>query len=141
MPPRPPRDRPGPHPENQLKRRELRGPRRSLIGVDAIVAVLAAVVLAGRMTSVSNGLTLVLLVGVTQGLAAFLLAIHHVEARKVALGAALLAIGWAVAQILLFDEVTRFSLTLLGVGVFEAMLVASCTPRDSGKRKKMRGRP
>ena len=52
----------------------------------------------------------------------------------------LIETAWSIAEILVFDVVTWFELTLLAIGVFEALLVAGCTPRDSGGKKKMRGR-
>ncbi|CAN5779456.1 hypothetical protein BH11MYX2_BH11MYX2_38340 [soil metagenome] len=134
-----------PHPENQLKRRELRGPRRSLIGLEIIVAALAIMALVAGKRSVSSGILLVVFVGATQAFSALVLAIHHVYARRVALVAALIPIAWSVAEILVFDVVTWFELALLSIGVFEVLLVAGCTPRDTGakhpQKKKMRGRP
>ena|ERR1700733_8825223 len=144
-------DQPGPHPENQRKRRELRGPRRGLIGVLAIAGALAIItgarLLAGRPIDLvatsphTTGILLAVVIGGTQVLAALLLLIHHIRARMVALVAALLAVAWSVLQIMLIDGVTWFQLALLGVGALEAAFVAGCTPRDDGSKKQMRGRP
>jgi hypothetical protein len=125
------RDRPGPHPENQRKRRELRGPRHALIGVALIVAVGVVVVSGAQPVAIA--------ISVLEAAAAVMLVIHHVWARRVALGAALVAIGWGIDGVLVLDRVTWFELGLLGVGVFEALLVAACTPRDV-KVKRQRGR-
>ncbi|HEY0483774.1 MAG TPA: hypothetical protein VGD37_39920 [Kofleriaceae bacterium] len=159
---RPPRDRPGPHPENQRKRRELRGPRQSLIGLLAVVAVLAVtggVALIARpdghvlrppvdlqvgsplMSIRATGVLLALVIGSTQAIAALLLLLHYVRARMVALIASLIAVVWSVLQMILLDGATWFQLTLLGIGALEVLLVAGCTPRESSGPKKMRGRP
>jgi hypothetical protein len=135
MPPKPAHDRPGPHPENQRKRQELVGARHGLVGVLAISAVLAII---GGVRAGSP--LLAVLVGGSQGVAAWLVLARQIHCRLVALGAALLAIGWAVTQILVLDGVSWFSLSLLGVGLLEVLLVAGSTPRDDGTRKKMRGR-
>lgn len=136
MPPKPPTDHPGPHPENQLKRRELVGARHGLAGVLVISAVLA-IVGGVRWSSPLLGV----LVGGSQALGALVVIARQPHNRLVALAAALIAIGWAVAQILVLDHVSWFLLSLLGVGLLEALLVAASTPRDDGTRKKMRGRP
>jgi hypothetical protein len=162
MPTTPPRDRPGPHPENQRKRRELRGPRQSLIGLLAVVAVLAVaggLALIARpddhvlrqpvdlqvgspFTSIrGTGVLLALVIGSTQGIAAFLLLLHHVRARMVALIASLIAVVLSVLQMMLLDGATWLQLTLFGIGALEVLLVAGCTPRESSGPKKMRGRP
>lgn len=114
----------------KLKRVELRGARRGLIGVEVIVAALAVAVLIVGPHS-PRSIALIALVCVSQAIGAFTLSIHHVWARRLALAAALIAILFSVAQILIFDVVTWLELSLLGVGVFESMLVAGCTPRDS----------
>ncbi len=145
-----PPDRPGPHPENQRKRRELQGPRRTLIGVLALAAVgaLARVFGLGAgpaavadftgplplLASAGFGATMLVLVAASQALAAGLLAVHHLHARTVALVAALVVIAWGAAQILVLDRVTWFALGLLAVGALEALLVAGCTPRDTAKK-------
>ena len=131
----PAHDRPGPRPENQLKRRELVGARHGLVGVLAIAAVLAIV------GGVRWSSPLLVVVGGSQAIAAVLAATRRPHNRVVALAAALVAIAWAVAQILVLDGVSWFSLSLLGVGLLECLLVAASTPRDDGTRKKMRGRP
>lgn len=139
----PKRDRPGPHPENQRKRRELRGPRHALIGLLAAAAV-CAIVLGLRRVVVHDGdrptgLLLALLIGGTQALAALLLVIHHVRARAIALIAALVAIGWGLGHMMVSDW-SWFQIAVFGVGALEVLLVAGCTPRDAGKRpKKQRG--
>jgi hypothetical protein len=115
----------------KLKRVELRGARRGLIGIEVIVAALAVAVLVVGPRSPRSGIALIVLVGVTQALGAITLSLQHVWARRLALAAALIAILFTVAQILIFDVVTWFELSLLGVGVLESMLVAGCTPRDS----------
>jgi hypothetical protein len=114
----------------KLKRVELRGARRGLIGVEVIVAALAVAVLVVGPRS-PRGIALIILVGVTQALGAITLSLQLVWARRLALAAALVAIVFTVAQILIFDVVTWFELSLLGVGVLESMLVAGCTPRDT----------
>lgn len=145
-------DRPGPHPENQRKRRELQGPRRTLIGLLALVAVGALARLCGLgasspaavdftgapplIASAGFGATLLVLVAASQAVAAGLLAVHHLAARMVALAAALLVLAWGVAQILVLDRVTWFSLGLLALGALEALLVAGCTPRDTAKKRR-----
>jgi hypothetical protein len=115
----------------KMKRVELRGARRGLIGVEVLVAVLAVAVLIVGPRSPRSGIALILLVGVTQAIGAITLSLQHVWARRLALAAALIAILFTVAQILIFDVVTWFELSLLGVGVLESLLVAGCTPRDS----------
>lgn len=115
----------------KLKRVELRGARRGLIGIEVIVVALAIAMLVVGPRSTGGGIALIVLVAVTQAIGAFTLSIHHVWARRLALAAALIAILFTVAQILIFDVVTWFELSLLGVGVLESMLVAGCTPRDS----------
>ncbi|MEO8843446.1 MAG: hypothetical protein ABI591_09265 [Kofleriaceae bacterium] len=113
----------------KLKRVELRGARRGLIGIEVLVTLLAIAVLA--MPRTRAGIALIVLVGVTQALGAIMLSLQHVWARRIALVAAMIAILFTVAQILFFDVVTWLELSLLGVGVLESMLVAGCTPRDS----------
>ena len=115
----------------KLKRVELRGARRGLIGIEVLVAALAVVMLVVGPRSPRSGIALIILVGVTQALAAITLSLQLVWARRLALAGALVAILCTVAQILIFDVVTWFELSLLGVGVLESMLVAGCTPRDS----------
>ena len=136
MPPKPPQDHPGPHPENQLKRRELVGARHGLLEVLAIAAVLA-IVGGVRMSSPLLGV----MIGGTQALGAVFVLARQQPFRLVALGAALLAIGWAVLRIVTYTGVEWLSLSVLGGGLLEALLVAGSTPRDDGTRKKMRGRP
>ena len=143
-------DRPGPHPENQRKRRELRGPRTTLVGVLALVAAGALARLCGLgsgpvATTDVTGLTpllasnalavmLLVLVAITQAMAAGLLAVHQRHARTIAWAAALLVLAWAVAQIVVLDQVTWFPLGLLAAGALEALLIAGCTPRDAAKK-------
>lgn len=115
----------------KLKRVELRGARRGLIGIEVIVAALAVAVLVVGPRSSQSGIALIVLVAVTQAVGAITLSLQHVWARRLALAAALIAILFTVAQILIFDVVTWFELSLLGVGVLESMLVAGSTPRDS----------
>ncbi len=74
---------------------------------------------------------MIILVGVTQALGALVLSLQLAWARRLALAAAVVAILFTVTQILIFDVVTWFELSLLGIGVLESMLVAGCTPRDS----------
>lgn len=129
-----PLDAPGPHPERKLARQELVGARHGLVGVLALAAI-AALVLGSR------GSRVFLAIGVAQAVAAWLVLARQLHCRIVALGAALFAIGWAIVQILVYDGVSWLSLAVLGVGLLEVLLVAGSTPRDDGKRKKMRGRP
>ena len=124
-------------PENTRRRRELRGPRHALIGVLALVVVLAIIAAADHRAPVG----LAAIIGITQAIAAVLLVGHQLHARMAALGAALLAIAWSVVQIVRLDGVTSLELALLGVGVFEAMLVAGCTPRDAPKLRGPRSAP
>jgi hypothetical protein len=115
----------------KLKRVELRGARRGLIGIEVLVAALAVAVLVVGPRSLRSGIALIVLVGVTQALGAITLSLQLVWARRLALAGALVAILFTIAQILIFDVVTWFELSLLGIGVLESMLVAGCTPRDS----------
>ena len=162
MPPSPARDVPGPHPENQRKRVELRGPRRALIGllgVSAVLAVLgglvlaavpnvrmfhhpAAEVFASPLSAVrGTGLTLVVLIGGSQAFAALGLLGHRIRARLVALIAALILAVWGLLQMMVGEGVTWFQLVAFGVGALEAFLVAGCTPRkDPGPKKPLRRR-
>ena len=128
-----PLDAAGPHPENQRKRSELRGARHALIGVMLLAAVLA-VVLLGRIDS-----RVLFFVAATQAAAAVLVATHQRGARALALAAALVALGWGIQRVLVLDSVSWFELSLIGTGVFEALLVAGCTPRDTGPRHRQRG--
>ena len=134
MPRRPPRDRPGPRPENQRKRQEVRGPRHALVGVLTIAAFLAAL---GVLQQIADRRALVVIC-VTQALGAWLLLGRHPRGRIVAVFAALFAIGWGVAQILIFDGVSWFSLSLLGVGALEALLAAGATPRGPHEKNSRR---
>lgn len=157
----PVQDPPGPHPENQRKRRELRGPRRALIGLlaaSAAIAVLGGLGLiamphgkllgqslelrfATPLTAVrGTGVVLVVVIGVTQALAALLLLQHHVHARAAALIAALIVVAWSLLQMMLLNGATWFQLALFGVGALEAFLVAGCTPRGSTRNKQLRRR-
>ncbi len=151
-------DLPGPHPELRRKRRELKGPRDGLIGLLAVVAVLALgggiALLAGvdgrqllrpglpagspAMAFRGTGVVLVLVIGGSQALAAWLLVRHQVRARAMALVAALILIGWSVAQLLLLNGVSNFQLVTFSVGALEVFLVAGCTPRDSKPKKPLR---
>ena len=146
-------DRPGPHPENQRKRTELRGPRHALIGVlliGALGAVVAGALAATRGNPSALGLTIVspfasvrgtggllaILIGGSQALAAFLLLAHHERARMVALIAALIAVAWSALHGMMLGG-AAFPLVLFAFGALEVMLVAGCTPRDAGKPKKL----
>ena len=122
-----------PHNDNprKLTRVELRGARRGLISIEVIVTALAMGVLVVGPHVSRGGLALIVLVGATQALGAILLSLQHAWARHIALTAALLAILFTVAQILIFDVVTWFEVSLLAIGVLESMLVAGSTPRDS----------
>lgn len=163
MPPTPARDVPGPHPENQRKRRELRGPRRALIGLLATAAVLSVlgglalivvptarlfhqpvdVLFASPLTSLrGTGVLLVILIGGTQAFAALLLIGHRVHARMIALIAALITASWGLLQMMMAtDGITWFQLVVFGVGALEAFLVAGCSPRGRpGPKKPLRRR-
>jgi hypothetical protein len=151
MPSTPARDLPGPHPENQRKRTELKGPRQALIGLLAVAGVLAIAggfALLGRSLVIhtpvlslrTNGVLLALVIGGTQVLAAVLLVLHHERARAAALVSALIAVGWSLLQMMLLEGATWFQLTMFGVGALEAFLVAGCTPRKSLDSKKLRPR-
>ena len=162
MPPSPARDVPGPHPENQRKRRELQGPRRALIGLLAVSAVLAVLggltliavpnirlfqrpadeLFGSALTSLrGTGAVLVVLIGGTQAVAALLLIGHRVRARLVALVAALIAACWGLLQMMTaVDGITWFQLVVFGGGALEAFLVAGCTPRTTTPKKPLRRR-
>jgi hypothetical protein len=115
----------------KLERIELRGARRGLIGIEVIVAAVAVAVLVVGPRSPRTVVAMIILVGVTQALGALVLSLQLAWARRLALAAAVVAILFTVTQILIFDVVTWFELSLLGIGVLESMLVAGCTPRDS----------
>jgi hypothetical protein len=160
MPSTPARDVPGPHPENQRKRRELRGPRRALIGLLAVTAGLAVLggltliavpniqlfhrpadeLFGSSLTSLrGTGAVLVVLIGGTQAFAALLLIGHRVRARMVALVAALITGCWGLLQMMVaLDGITWFQLVVFGVGALEAFLVAGCTPRKTVPKKPRR---
>jgi hypothetical protein len=131
-------DPPGPHPENQLKRRELRGARHALLGVLVVVAGLAIAKLLGAgppMRYLTTGTLAVL--AASQTLAAVAIASHRAHARMVALAAALVVVAWGVWQVIVWNDVTWFQVALLGTGSFEALLVAGCTPRGHVRRRGM----
>ena len=152
MPPRPPLDHAGPHPANQRKRRELQGPRQSLIGLLSVAAVLSV---AGGFALIARpdghllrlsldlrvdspftsfrttGVVLAVVIGGSQAIAALLLVRHTVRARRVALIAALIAVAWGVLQLTMLAELIWFSIALFGLGALEVLLVAACTPRNS----------
>jgi hypothetical protein len=129
-------DHPGPHPENQRKRRELQGARNSLIGVLAAAAVFAV---AGGLARA--GVLTATVLGGSQAFAAVLLIVHHPRARAVALAAALFAMVWSGVQIVMLDHVPGFQGAMLGIGALEGLLVAGATPReDPTRKKKMRRR-
>jgi len=129
-------DRPGPHPENQRKRRELQGPRRSLIGMLAIAAGLALADAFAARSAIET--PLLVIVAATQAIACALLAMRTPRARRVALAAALFAIAFGALEILGWDRVTWFQLALLGTGALESLLVAGCTPRDVANKPRRR---
>jgi hypothetical protein len=108
-----------------------------LIGVLVVVAVLAIIAAIDHRAPSE----LAAIIAITQALAAGLLVGHHLRARIASLGAALIAIGWSVVQIVRLDHVTSLELALLGAGVFEALLVAGCTPRDASKLRGPRSAP
>ncbi len=126
--------RPGPHPENRRKRRELRGARHALIGVLVLVAGLAVASTLGAGPSIPriDGRLLMVLAAM-QAVGAFVIASHRLYARTLALAAALFAVGWGVWQVIVWNDVTWFQVALLGVGLFETVLVAGSTPRDAGE--------
>jgi hypothetical protein len=128
-------NRPGPHPEAQRKRRELRGARHALIGVLVLVAGLAIASSLGAGPPVRriDGRLLTVLAAV-QAVGAFMIARRQLHARTVALAAALFAASWGVWQVIVRNEVTWFQIALLGVGFLEGVLVAGCTPRNAGAR-------
>lgn len=145
-------DRPGPHPENQRKRTELRGPRHALIGV-LVLAALGAIV-AGVVVTVSGtanvlGLTIVspfasvrgtgvllaLVIGGTQAGSALLLAGHYRRARMMSLLAAFIAVAWSALHGMILGG-AAFPLVLFAFGALEVFLVAGCTPRDTAIHKK-----
>jgi hypothetical protein len=153
----PPHDPPGPHPANRRRRQELRGPRRALIGLLAVAAVIAAVgglaliirpelrVLGRALEAIvesrlaparATGVLLVVVIAASQAVAALLLVQYHVHARAIALGAALLVVAWSLLQMMLLNGVTWFQIVLFGVGALETFLVAGCTPRGRVTRTK-----
>lgn len=123
-------DLPGPHPENQLKRQEVRKPRRGLI----VLLALAALAAFGSFRA--TGIAFALVIGSSQAVAAAMFAGRRPPARAVATAAALLAVAWSVAWILVVDDVTWVALTVLAIGVFELLLVAGSTPRKDSARKR-----
>jgi hypothetical protein len=154
-----PDDRPGPQPARRRDRQELQGPRRGLIGLLAGVAALA---LAGGIALLAGadllgrpdelpiqapvpsfrgaGILLLVVIGGSQAMAAWLLVHHDRRARAAALVAALCAVAWSVGQLLLQGGMTTFQLAMFGVGALEAFLLAGCTPRKPAGTKKRRGR-
>jgi hypothetical protein len=126
-----------PHPENTLRRQELRGARHALIGVLIGAAALAIVALVRMRVAPAMMIALAAL----QLVAAGWLARRFRRARLVALLAALVPVAWGLEQIMVLDVATWFQLALLGVGALEALLVAGCTPRDPPKAKTPRDRP
>ncbi|MDQ3335493.1 MAG: hypothetical protein M4D80_10035 [Myxococcota bacterium] len=150
------RDKPGPHPENQRKRTEIRGPRHALIGVlvcAAIGMVIVGIMLIqgadGRAVRLSPellagspfgsfreiGLMLAILIGGTQAVAATLFALHHPRARHVAAVAAGIAVACGAAFVLAMHRTSWLEPTLFGIGFLELLLVAGCTPRKSAHPK------
>jgi len=148
----PSRDAPGPRPENQRKRTEVRRPRRELIGLLAVVAV--AAIASGidmlargdghlRPTSLvvdppfvsyrATGTILVFAIGGTQLLAMWRTLTRHLHARRLAWLAALLPLAWGAIQVMVLDVVTWFQLAVLAVGALEVLLIAASTPRTAGK--------
>lgn len=156
-----PSDKGGPRPENQRKRTEIRGPRRSLIGLLAVAAVgtiTLGIMLIGRpgggvaylspsllaqspLTSFRGlGLELVILVGGTQALAASLLVLRHERARFVATVAAAIVVATSAILVMLSIGLSWLQPTLFGIGFIELLLVAASTPRKPADRKHRFGR-
>jgi fatty acid desaturase len=129
-----------PQPENTRRRQELRGPRHALISALVIVAALAIAALVRWSASPVMLPVMLIVLAATQAVAAALLARRYARARLVALAAAFVPIAWGFEQILVVDVVTWFQLVLLGIGALEALLVASCTPRDPPKKPSPRDR-
>lgn len=154
-------DKGGPRPENQRKRSELRGPRRSLVGVLALAAVGAITVgillirrpggglahlspdllASSPLTSfLGVGLLLAILVGGTQTLAASLLVLHHERARLVAAIAGAIIVATSAILVMLSIGLSWLQPTLFGIGFIELLLVAASTPRKPADRKHRFGR-
>ena len=127
--------RPGPQPENQRKRRELRGARHALVSVLVVVAALAVV---RMLPHVAVGLLMCL--AASQVVAAVVIATDQPRARTIALAVALFAVVWGVWHVLVQNEVTWFQVVLLGGGSLEALLVAGSTPRKAGEASNDRWR-
>lgn len=126
----------GPHPENQIKRVEVRRPRHALLAM--LVSMSAAALIGLGMGRV--GLVLALIVAVTQGGAAIVLVAHRKLGRHAALAAALIAIVWGAATIAVVNVATWLSGGMVALGVFETMLVAGSTPRKNpGRKRRPRG--
>jgi hypothetical protein len=147
-----PHDAGGPRPENQRRRAEIRGPRRSLIGLLVVVAVAAIVFVVSRRSdrpylgmpagylAGSSGLVLAIVIAGTQATAAVLLLVHAVRARLAAAIAAGVLVASAVALIMSMLGVAWFPAVLFFIGFVELLLVAGATPRKAARRKHQPGR-
>ena len=143
-----PRDKGGSHPENQLKRVELRKARGSLVALLALVA-LGAIGFAAVRRSANldlaagylggSGLTVALLLGGAHALAGLFLVAHVPRARLVAGLAASLMIVTSIAMLILAVGSSWVPATLFLVGMFELLLVAGSTPRKPAHRKHVPG--
>ncbi len=137
-------ERPGPHPENQLKRVELRKARHSLIGMLAIGAV-GAITCAvrrdvlGLASAPDSFLVAALLVGGGQAIAALLVALHAPRARVVAAAAAVLVILAGVAVIVWLVVASWVPAVVVFFGFLELLLIAGSTPRKPARRKHVPG--
>ena len=143
---------PGPRPENQRKRSELVKPRRSLIGMLAVVAIGAITFVILRRSDDhllglppdylrgSSGLVLAILLAGTHAVAAALLLMRAPHARLAAASAGFTMIAASVALILVMLGVPWVPALLFLVGFVELLLVAGSTPRQPAHRKHAPGR-
>lgn len=139
------------HPENQRKRTELVKPRRSLIGMLAVVAIGAITFVVLRRSDDhllglppdylrgAPGLVLAILLAGAHAVAAALLVIRAPHARLVAIIAGFTMIGASVALIMGMLGVPWVPALLFFIGFVELLLVAGATPRKPAHRKHVPG--
>jgi hypothetical protein len=140
---------PGPRPENQRKRTELVKPRRSLIGMLAVVAIAAVAFVVLRRSDdhflglppeYPSGFVIALLIAAAHAAAAMLLVIRAPHARLAAGLAAALLVVTSVGVIVLMLGVPWVPALLFFIGFVEILLVAASTPRKPAHRKHVPGR-
>lgn len=142
----------GPHPENQLKRVEIRKARHGLIGLLSIVAIAAVAFAILRRSDAhflglppgylagGTALGFAAVIAAAHALAAVLFAVHAKRARLMAGIAGALVIAAGVGVILLVPGADWIPAILLFGGFVELLLVAGATPRKPAKRKHAPGR-